>query len=263
MKDLTAGNKYLCLLALSCVMTFPYSCEKSEDPEIDTQLGTVTDYDGNSYYTIQLGDQRWMINNLRATHYADGTAIPLIENVSVWEALGYDEKAYCFYNNNENNEAQTYGALYTWEAAMNGAVSSDNKPSGVQGVCPDGWHLPSDNEWKELEIFLGMTQAEADLKGLRGTNEGSKLANSSDLWLDGYLVNDSAFGSTGFIAQPAGGRRYDGTFDHIGDNVNFWTATEHNNIRAWGRHIYSSYTSLHRYYNVKSDGFSVRCVKDD
>jgi len=263
MKYPESEYKFALLIVLICIAPLHHSCERNENPEINTQLGTVSDYDGNSYSTIQLGDQRWMINNLRTTHYADGTAIPLIENVSVWAALGYDEKACCFYNNNKNNEAQTYGALYSWAAVMNGNLSTNNNPGGVQGVCPDGWHVPSDNEWKELEMFLGMTQAEADLKGLRGTNEGSRLANSRDLWLDGYLVNDSAFGSIGFIAQPAGGRRYDGTFDHIGDNVNFWTATEYSNVRAWGRHIYSSYTSVHRYYNVKSDGFSVRCVKDN
>ncbi len=262
MKHIAARCKYYSLLALIFGLALQYSCEK-EEPEIESQLGTVSDYEGNIYSTIQLGDQWWMINNLKATHFADGTEIPLVENISVWEALGYEEKAYCYYNNNENGEAKAYGALYTWPAAMNGAFSSDNSPSQVQGVCPDGWHLPSDAEWKELEVFLGMTQTDADLDGLRGTNEGSQLATSRNLWLDGYLISDTAFGTSGFIAQPGGGRRYDGTFGHLGDNANFWTATEYSNIRAWGRHIYSSYSTLHRYKNAKSDGFSVRCVKDN
>lgn len=226
-------------------------------------LGTVSDYDGNNYFTIQLGDQWWMINNLQTTHYADGTQIPLIENKFIWETLGSDDKAYCYYDNNENNESHTYGALYTWAAAMNGASSTNGNPSEIQGVCPDGWHLPSDDEWKELEMFMGMSQEETDIAGLRGTNEGSQLATSRDLWSEGYLVADPDFGTSGFIAQPAGGRRYDGSFGHMGDNANFWTATEYSDIRAWGRHIYSSYTSVHRYKNVKSDGFSVRCVKDE
>ena len=221
------------------------------------------DYDGNSYSTIQLGQQWWMVNNLRTTHYADGTEIHLVEDISVWEALGFEEKAYCFYNNDKDNESQIFGALYTWPAAMNGAESSDNNPSDVQGVCPDGWHLPSDREWKELEQFLGMDENATNIIGLRGTNQGSKLASSAELWLDGYLDSDDAFGSSGFNAQPAGGRRYNGSFGHKGDNANFWTTTAYSNIRAWGRHIYSDYSSMHRYRNAKSDGFSVRCVKDN
>lgn len=263
MKQLVAGYKYFLMFVFACITSIQYSCEKKEDPEIESQLGAVIDYDGNSYHTIQLGDQWWMVNNLKTTHYADGTEIPLVESNSDWEALGYEEKAYCFYNNSNNNEARIYGALYTWGAAMNGTTSSDNNPSEVQGVCPDGWHLPSDDEWKELEMFLGMTQAATDSIGLRGKNQGSKLATSRDQWLDGYLESDTAFGISGFNAQPGGGRRYDGTFGHKGDNANFWSATEYSNIRSWGRHIYSSYTSVHRYMNVKSDGFSVRCVKDN
>jgi len=92
---------------------------------------------------------------------------------------------------------------------------------------------------------------------------GSKLASSPDGWVDGYLDSNPEFGSSGFNAKPGGGRRYDGTFGHKGDNANFWTATEYSNILSWGRHIYSSYSSVHRYRNAKSDGFSVRCVKDD
>ena len=262
MKALPAGYKYLSLFALICIVPLQYSCE---DPisRIPIELGAIVDYDGNCYSTIQLGNQRWMIKNLKTTHYADGTEIPLVENVSEWEDLGYDEKAYCYYNNSEKNEARVYGALYTWAAAMNGAISSDMNPSEIQGVCPDGWHLPSDDEWKELEMFLGMSQADADLEGFRGEDIGSKLASSSEGWLDGYLDSTPEFGTSGFNAKPGGGRRYDGTFGHKGDNANFWTATEYSNIRAWGRHIYSSYSSVHRYMNAKSDGFSVRCVKDN
>ena len=263
MKHLVAEYKYLIVFVLICIVPMQYGCERIEEPEIEDELGTIIDYDGNSYSTIHLGNQQWMVKNLKTTHYADGTEIPLVENVSEWEDLGYDEKAYCYYNNSEKNEARVYGALYTWAAAMNGAISSDMNPSEIQGVCPDGWHLPSDDEWKELEMFLGMSQADADLEGFRGEDIGSNLASSPDGWVDGYLVSNPVFGTSGFNAKPGGGRRYDGTFDHKGDNANFWTATEYSNIQAWGRHIYSSYSSVHRYKNAKSDGFSVRCVKDN
>ena len=90
-----------------------------------------------------------------------------------------------------------------------------------------------------------------------------KLASSPEGWVDGYLDSNPVFGTSGFNAKPGDGRRYDGTFDHKRDNANFWTATEYSNIQALGRHIYSSYSTVHRYKNTKSDGFSVRCVKDN
>lgn len=82
--------------------------------------------------------------------------IPLVTDNTQWDNLGDNstDKAYCYYNNNANNEADTYGALYTLAAATNGTTSSTN-PSGVQGVCPAGWHLPSDEEWTELTDYLG------------------------------------------------------------------------------------------------------------
>lgn len=253
---------YFLRLVLTGLLFILYSCEEPVGPDKEMKLGTIKDYDGNSYRTKKLGEQWWMVNNLKTTHYADGTEIPLVESVTVWEALGLEDKAYCYYDNGKNNEKRIYGALYTWAAVMNGNPSSDQNPSRLQGVCPEGWHIPSDSEWKELEMFLGMTEAAIDSVGLRGGNQGSKLASSESFWLNGYLDSNPDFGSSGFNAQPGGGRRYNGTFGHKGDNANFWTSTAYSNTRAWGRHIYSSYSSVHRYYNVKSNGFSVRCVKD-
>jgi uncharacterized protein (TIGR02145 family) len=238
------------------------SCEKAEE-ELKAPLTSVTDYDGNIYYTTKIGDQWWMTSNLKTTHYADGAEIPLVESISEWEALGSKRPAYCYYDNNPHEAAFTYGALYTWAAAMNGSGSSNAYPSDVQGVCPDGWHVPSDSEWKALEMHLGMMTAEVDTTGPRGRYIGSQLAINSELWANGLLKENTSFGASDFFALPGGGRRYNGTFGHQGDNANFWTATERDSARAWGRHLYSLYTTVHRYSNVKSDGFSVRCVKDD
>jgi len=111
-----------------------------------TDILTVTDYDGNTYNTVQIGNQVWMAENLKVTHYSDGTEIQLVEDKSAWETLSHTDKAYCYYNNISSN-GKTYGALYTWAAVMNGAGSSNTNPGRVQGVCPDGWHLPSDAKW--------------------------------------------------------------------------------------------------------------------
>jgi uncharacterized protein (TIGR02145 family) len=134
--------------------------------------GTLTDIDGNTYKTLAIGDQNWMAENLRVTHYADGSAIPEVSDEMIWEGMSTLVDAYCWYNN-LSAYGDTTGALYTWAAAMNSAVSSDSVPSGIQGVCPDGWHLPSDAEWLSLEVNLGMSLADADGHEWRGTDEGN------------------------------------------------------------------------------------------
>src|SRR6056297_3339950 len=128
-----------------------------------SQCGTdsVQDYDGNWYHTVPIGNQCWMKENMRVTHYEDGTEISHVTGDTEWDNLTETDKAWCYYDNSDSL-GNIYGALYTWAAAMNGAASSNDNPSGVQGVCPDGWHLPSDEEWKELEMELGMSQSEAD-----------------------------------------------------------------------------------------------------
>ena len=119
--------------------------------------GTVTDIDGNVYNTVKIGNQCWMSENLKVTKYSDGSPIPHVIDPIEWAGIYNKDTnyAYCYYNNNANGEADIYGALYNWAAAMGkNTLSSNSNPSGVQGVCPDGWHLPSNSEWTELENYL-------------------------------------------------------------------------------------------------------------
>jgi uncharacterized protein (TIGR02145 family) len=225
------------------------------------ETGTVKDYDGNSYSTIKLGSQWWMAENLRTTHYAAGAEIPLVESNSTWTEKDINSKAMCYYNNAINN-AESYGALYTWAAAMNGSGGSSSNPSGVQGVCPSGWHMPSDNEWKQLETYLGMSQMAVNSIGHRGTNEGSKLAGHSRQWNAGELKDNAAFGATGFDASPGGGRNLFGSFLYLGSHGAMWTATGFDAASVWGRCLYNSYSSVRRYNCQKEFAFSVRCVKN-
>ncbi len=228
--------------------------------------GTVTDYDGNIYDVVQIGNQCWISENLKVTHYPNGTAIPLVTNNTDWANLDDNntDDAYCYYNNNSGSEADIYGALYTWAAAMgDNAISSSSNPSGVQGVCPTGWHLPSDDEWKELEMALGMSQAEADAIGYHGTNEGSKLAGNSSLWASGTLTSNAEFGTSGFTGLPGGYRNYDdGSFYILCYYGYFRSATEGNSSNAWIRKLANHNTEVSRYDNSKSGGFSVRCLQD-
>ncbi len=235
------------------------------DVETKTEYILVTeplrDYDGNVYQTVQIGDQLWMKENLKTTHYADGTA--LTDGTGAGDlSEDYTSKYYFAYDDNESN-VSTYGRLYTWAAAMNGASGSDPNPGRVQGVCPDGWHLPGDDEWQGLEIYLGFTEREANQTGWRGTTQGLVLrergaSHWSDTWRD-YIDGTN---ESGFSALPGGSRLYDQSFREITRRAHFWSATESIDSYAWSRRLYYNYSQIYRYDDYKSRAYSVRCVKD-
>jgi len=183
----------------------------------DTSDSTLTDSrDGQTYATVTIGSQTWMAENLR--YEGD---IPLGSTAS-------NTTAYRYYPNNSSNNVASYGYLYNWTAAMNGASSSESNPSGVQGICPDGWHLPSDAEWTQLSDYLG------------GPNSaGPKLAGNTSLWRSGSLVSSPNFGITGFAAFPAGyyDSYYSSAYNDFGYDALFWSATEYNSDRAYTRDI--------------------------
>jgi uncharacterized protein (TIGR02145 family) len=215
---------------------------------IASTTGTVTDFDGNVYNTVTIGTQIWMAENLKTTHYANGTAIPLVNSNSSWGVLTITSKAYCWYNDDIANKT-TYGALYTWAAAMNGSASSTANPSSIQGVCPTGWHLPSDAEWTQLTTYLGGESV-----------AGGKLKETGTSHWES--PNSGATNETCFTALPGGFRFYDGASAGIGSDGDWWTATELYTNNAWPRNMGFSIISVRSYYSNKDYGFSVRCVKD-
>lgn len=222
-----------------------------------SDLGTVNDYDGNTYNWTRIGEQRWMIENLKSTHYSDGTEIPLVESVYGWVNLNESDKGFCYFENSVSNN-EVYGALYNWPAAMNGQGSNDS--TQIQGVCPTGWHLPNDAEWKELEVFLGMDQDHADEIGWRGFNEGGKLKEvGTDHW---ESPNTGATNIWGFTALPGGYRIYYGAFNELGFGSYFWSASEFNSSQSWKRYLHSDNKTIGRKMELKNSGFSVRCVED-
>jgi uncharacterized protein (TIGR02145 family) len=223
-------------------------------------ISVITDYDGNEYQTVQIGDQCWLKENLKVTHYSDGSSIPFVEKYYDWSDLGPQDKAYCYSQNSATN-LDLYGALYTWAAAMNGAASSNANPSGIQGVCPDGWHLPSDSEWKQLEMYLGMSQSEADDIQYRGTTEGGEMKEAgTSHW---NSPNTGADNSSGFTALPGGGRNVYGNYIGLGENADIWSSTENDSEQAWFRILHHNSSKVVRYDNFKYWGFSVRCIWDE
>ncbi len=210
--------------------------------------GYAEDIDGNQYNSVKIGNQIWMAENLKVTHYPDGTEIPLVEETSAWISLGDNNTSdgYCWYNNDIGNKDK-YGALYTWAAAMgDNAVGSDLIPSGVQGVCPDGWHLPSHSEWLLLKEYLTSI-------GYEGI-EGEVMKSDID-WNGTNLV--------GFNAVPSGIRHpNDGTFERGESQAFWWSSKETSSYGAKGRKILTSWTDFFGSDDIKSWGFSVRCIKD-
>jgi uncharacterized protein (TIGR02145 family)/uncharacterized repeat protein (TIGR02543 family) len=189
--------------------------------------------DGKSYKRVQIGNQVWMAENLN------------------YDVL--DNTAGVCYNNSANNCVK-YGRLYNWSTAMNGASSSSTNPSGVQGVCPFGWHLPSGAEWTQLTDYVGgAPTAGRKLKSQSGWSSCGPAGSGSS-----YVCEDTY----GFSALPGGFVYSDGRFDSAGSKGFWWSATESSVYYAY--YWYVDYYNEHVYMNdlSKNGKFSVRCVQD-
>lgn len=206
--------------------------------------------EGNVYETVNIGTQWWMAENLKVTHYRNGEPILAISDRA--ECLSLSTGAYSSYENDADH-IPTYGLLYNWYAV-----------DDVQGLCPDGWHVPSDEEWKQLEMYLGMGRSDADNTDGRGTDEGGKLKAIGTIhW---QSPNAGASNESGFTALPGGGRACYGTWGgncyYMGTKASFWTSTEQDEDEAWFRNLDHDKPTIIRKANDKRVGFSVRCVQD-
>ncbi len=229
-------------------------------PVIEEELitGTFIDSRDNTEYSwVQIGEQIWMAENLKYLPSVVGPGTGSYSEAYCY-VYGYDGTSISAAKATENYA--TYGVLYNWTAAMNGAESSDANPSGVQGICPDGWHLPSDAEWKQLEMYLGMSETDVNSTGWRGTVEGGKLKEAGTThWAD---PNAGANNESGFTALPGGYRSGNGLFGNIRDDGNWWSSTEYATTSAWYRGLNYYGSNVYRDVNSKSMGFSVRCLRD-
>lgn len=225
-------------------LIFNVSCKK--DPTSSNDPATLEDIDGNVYETVVIGDQVWMAENLKVTHYRNGEEIPIVTSDTEWSNL--TTGAYCSYDN-DNNNVDTYGLLYNWYAV------NDNR-----NLAPTGWHVPTDEEWKQLEMYLGMDQSEADDTGCRDTDEGNKLKETGIAHWN--TPNEGATNESGFSALPGGYRSSAGTYNNIGYYTYFWSATDGDSGSAWYRFLHYDRSCVSRYGSNKQNGFSVRCIKD-
>lgn len=241
-----------------------YGEERSFTKALVCGTHTVRDVEENIYNTVKIGEQCWMKENLKTTRYVDGTSIAQGSLTSTTEGFWY------YPNNNESNKA-TYGLLYNWKAVMHNASSSNTNPSNVQGVCPTGWHVPSNAEWTQLSVYIKSQSQyvcgyyyngykQSIVKALASTTGWS---SSTTVCSVGNTPSDN--NATGFSALPAG--FYSGSYRDFGYEAQYWSATSYNRDNgdnAYSYGLISDSAELDRSSNGsnKMFGYSVRCLHD-
>ncbi len=250
--------------AYTLVWTITGPCGNSRDTvnlrfpvPVATPCGQAVTYAGESYPTVQIGTQCWFAKNLNV-----GTMISSTTSADDQTNNGTMEK-YCY--NNDPANCTTYGGLYQWAEAVqyqNGA-SNTTSPNpaftgNVRGICPTGWHLPSDAEYCTLATFLDAS-ANCSVLGTSSSIAGGLLKSTSGLWSS---PNTGATNSSGFSALPGGCRGTFGAFYDIGISTYFWSSSESSSSDAFNRLLYYINSNIYRGANFKDDGFSARCTQD-
>lgn len=238
---------------------FAISCNKDNNPaspdpgDIDNGqpcpgIPTVN-YQGQVYHTLIIGEQCWLKENLNVGAMINSS--DTLQNDSIIQK-------YCYKNDPANCEI--YGGLYTWHEIMQYAADT-----GARGICPEGWHIPTDQDWKILEgnidSLFAVGSAEWDTTGWRGSDAGGNLKNmGTKKW---YNPNTGAADSKGFRALPGGFRNFSGaSFDKLQSSGFFWSSTAASDSAAWFRLVSYTHSNIYRNYSKTTNSFSVRCLKD-
>ncbi len=205
---------------------------------------TSLTYDGRTYDLVEISGQCWFADNLATDQYRNGDLIPTGLDNTAWQNT--TAGAYAIYNNDLTSDV-TYGKLYNWYTTVD-----------TRGLCPTGWHVPTECEWMYLESKLGMSPWTIEEVSGRGTDQGGKMKST----IGWNSPNTGASNSSGFTALPGGYRNGNGTYASIGLFGNWWSSTEYDSDNAWSRGLYYLNSSVYRNYYSKHFGFSVRCVRD-
>lgn len=204
----------------------------------------VTDIDGNFYPSVIIGTQEWTTANLRTSRYANGTAISSATTITAWQAPGTTSGRWCHYEYNAEYDA-VYGKLYNWFAAAHG------------GICPTGWHVPTDAEWTVLTDYLGgASVAGGKMKATTGWN-----------WNNFHDRSGNGTNESDFTGLPGGSCSSPGDFGGMGNRGGWWSSSDYQpapNAPYLGvsRSLDYLYSSVDDDYLPKSDGYSIRCIRN-
>jgi uncharacterized protein (TIGR02145 family) len=217
------------------------------DEVFKTRYGSVTDIDGNEYFTVRIGNRLWMSENLRVTHYANGDPIPTGLFDGSWQNAGYG--AYAIYPHNlipglasDEKVIEAYGLIYNWFVAAD-----------PRGVCPTGWRVPDNIDWGHLASSLGGSS-------VAGRSIKSKRTDPAPH--PRWAFPNEATNESGWSALPGGRRLFDGSCTQIGTHSHWLSATERDSLHSWSRYLYYNSPQLHTNYSYKQNGNYIRCVKN-
>jgi uncharacterized protein (TIGR02145 family) len=227
-------TKIVFLLFLAIVVTMTVSCKKKSDNSSNTST-TVTDIDGNIYHTVLIGTQTWIVGNLKVTHYRNGDAVQYVADSSSW--INLVSGAYCDYGNFTRNGVD-YGHLYNWY------VIADTR-----NICPAGWHVPTDDEWSLLILYLGGENVAGGKMKEKGTAH----------WA---ITDTSVNNSSGFTALPGGFRTYLAQFDASIGHFGYWWSSTGDGFTSPIRVLGAGTNDVLRLLSAANYGCSIRCVKD-
>jgi len=236
-------NRNLYWVFVLSVFAVVVGCNTVNAPEFG---GTVKDIDGNEYHTVTLGNQTWMIENLKTTHFADMSDIPMVADSAAWRNL--KTPGYCWYNNDSTQYKNKYGALYNWYA-----VNSTK-------LAPAGWHIPTETDWTTLENNVTIY--------LYASGSLSKILASKTNWIQsastGAIGNNLTLNNTsGFNALPGGSRENYFSSFHLMDSTGaWWSSTSKSDTTSMSVVMRCNFNSVDRYSKFKWKGLSVRCIKD-
>ena len=227
-----------------------FACNRENEKQ-NVILNAVRDVDGNHYDAVRIGDQVWMKTNLRTKHFRDRSPIPVggassdkpfVYEPTTAEVPGYDNK--------------NYGLYYNWSAVID-----------ERGLCPKGWHVPSNAEWTELEDYLG-SKPEYCYDGYPyamaysiASTSGWIIDSTFAYWKGSPGYNPTENDATGFSAVPAG--LWDNVFEGAGSYAFFWSSTPYDSHWAWDCRLSGWSERMHRRNEITKDGgFSIRCLRD-
>ncbi len=214
----------------------------TESKDISFEFIKCTDGDTNNYPVVKIGGRIWMAENLKTSSYKDGTSIPHVENGAEWANL--TAPGYCWYDNEIDNK-NIYGGLYNWYAVNTG------------NLCPAGWHVPSDDEWHQMILYL-----DGNATLLEERESRTAADNLKETGITHWNYPSAGTDDVGFKALPGGYRRYTGDFGGTTDNGNWRTSTQYDATRVWYRYIFTDSGDFYRKITNMQAGYSVRCIKD-